>query len=74
MDILQNQEHGIEIQTQAISSMKMAIEYRGKFFTEIRNKGTQVLIENLGLVDAERFIMLIKKELMFRTSFQLSDK
>ena len=30
--------------------------------TIIRNEGTQVLMKNLGLIEAERFIMLIQKE------------
>jgi len=30
--------------------------------TIIRNEGTQVLMDNLGLIEAERFIMLIQKE------------
>jgi hypothetical protein len=30
--------------------------------TIIRNEGMQVLISNLGMVEAERFIMLILKE------------
>ena len=30
--------------------------------TLIRNEGVQVLMDNLGLVEAERFIMLIQKE------------
>ena len=38
--------------------------------TIIRNEGTQVLMENLGLVEAERFIMLIQKELFDYTKWQ----
>jgi hypothetical protein len=38
--------------------------------TIIRNEGTQVLMENLGLVEAERFIMLIKKEPFDYTQWQ----
>lgn len=38
--------------------------------TLIRNEGTQVLMENLGLVEAERFIMLIQKELFDYTRWQ----
>jgi len=38
--------------------------------TVIRNKGTQALMENLGLVDAERFIMLIQKEPFDYTRWQ----
>ena len=30
--------------------------------TIIRNEGTQVLMDNLGLIEAERFMMLIQKE------------
>ena len=30
--------------------------------TIIRNEGMQVLLDELGLVDAERFIMLIQRE------------
>jgi len=30
--------------------------------TIIRNEGMHVLMENMGLVEAERFIMLIQKE------------
>ena len=30
--------------------------------TIIRNEGTQVLMENLELIEAERFFMLIQKE------------
>jgi len=30
--------------------------------TNIRNEGMQALVSNLGLVEAERFIMLIQKE------------
>jgi len=38
--------------------------------TIIRNTGTQVLMENLGLVEAERFIMLIQKESFDYTKWQ----
>jgi hypothetical protein len=38
--------------------------------TIIRNEGTQVLMENMGLVEAERFIMLIKKEPFDYTQWQ----
>jgi hypothetical protein len=38
--------------------------------TIIRNAGTQVLMENLGLVEAERFIMLIQKEPFDYTQWQ----
>ena len=38
--------------------------------TIIRNEGTQVLMEILGLVEAERFIMLIKKEPFDYTQWQ----
>jgi len=38
--------------------------------TVIRNTGTQVLMENLGLVEAERFIMLIQKESFDYTQWQ----
>ena len=38
--------------------------------TIIRNAGTQVLMENLGLVEAERFIMLIQKEAFDYTQWQ----
>jgi len=38
--------------------------------TIIRNAGTQVLMENLGLVEAERFIMLIQKESFDYTKWQ----
>ena len=30
--------------------------------TIIRNEGVKILIEHLGLLEAERFIMLMKKE------------
>jgi len=38
--------------------------------TVIRNVGTQVLMDNLGLVEAERFIMLIQKESFDYTQWQ----
>jgi len=38
--------------------------------TTIRNEGTKVLMENLGLVEAERFIMLIQKEAFDYTLWQ----
>jgi hypothetical protein len=38
--------------------------------TIIRNEGTQVLMNNLGLVEAERFIMLIQKEPFDYTQWQ----
>jgi len=38
--------------------------------TIIRNEGTQVLMDNLGLVEAERFIMLIQKETFDYTKWQ----
>jgi hypothetical protein len=38
--------------------------------TIIRNEGTQVLMDNLGLVEAERFIMLIQKEPFDYTRWQ----
>ena len=38
--------------------------------TIIRNAGTQVLMDNLGLVEAERFIMLIQKESFDYTKWQ----
>jgi len=38
--------------------------------TIIRNAGTQVLMENLGLLEAERFIMLIQKEQFDYTQWQ----
>ena len=38
--------------------------------TVIRNEGTQVLMEYLGLVEAERFIMLIQKEPFDYTQWQ----
>ena len=38
--------------------------------TIIRNEGTQVLMQNLGLVEAERFIMLIQKEPFDYTQWQ----
>jgi hypothetical protein len=38
--------------------------------TIIRNAGTQVLMENLGLVEAERFMMLIQKEPFDYTQWQ----
>ena len=38
--------------------------------TIIRNEGTQVLMDNLGLVEAERFIMLIQKETFDYTIWQ----
>ena len=38
--------------------------------TVIRNKGTTLLMKNLGLVEAERFIMLIQKEPFDYTEWQ----
>ena len=38
--------------------------------TIIRNEGTQLLMDNLGLVEAERFIMLIQKETFDYTIWQ----
>ena len=38
--------------------------------TIIRNAGTQVLMDNLGLIEAERFIMLIQKEPFDYTRWQ----
>ena len=38
--------------------------------TVIRNEGIQVLMANLGLVEAERFIMLIQKEPFDYTQWQ----
>ena len=38
--------------------------------TVIRNEGTQVLMEKLGLIEAERFIMLIQKEPFDYTKWQ----
>jgi hypothetical protein len=38
--------------------------------TVIRNEGTQILMTTLGLVDAERFIMLIQKEQFDYTKWQ----
>jgi hypothetical protein len=38
--------------------------------TILRNEGTQVLMENLGLVEAERFIMLIQREPFDYTQWQ----
>jgi len=38
--------------------------------TIIRNAGTQVLMENLGLVEAERFITIIQKESFDYTQWQ----
>ena len=38
--------------------------------TIIRNEGTQVLMKNLGLLEAERFIMLIQKEQFDYTKWQ----
>jgi len=38
--------------------------------TVIRNDGTQVLMDNLGLVEAERFIMLIQRESFDYTKWQ----
>ena len=38
--------------------------------TIIRNEGTQVLMNNLGLIEAERFIMLIQKEPFDYTTWQ----
>jgi len=38
--------------------------------TIIRNEGTQVLMEKLGLVEAERFITLIQKESFDYTQWQ----
>ena len=38
--------------------------------TLIRNEGMEVLVKNLGLVEAERFIMLIQKEPFDYTEWQ----
>jgi len=38
--------------------------------TVIRNEGTQILMATLGLVEAERFIMLIQKEHFDYTKWQ----
>jgi len=38
--------------------------------TIIRNEGTRVLMDHLGLVEAERFIMLIQKEPFDYTQWQ----
>ena len=38
--------------------------------TVIRNEGTQILMATLGLVEAERFMMLIQKEPFDYTKWQ----
>jgi len=38
--------------------------------TLIRNKGMEVLLDKLGMVEAERFIMLIQKESFDYTKWQ----
>ena len=38
--------------------------------TIIRNEGMEILAQNLGLLDAERFIMLIQKEPFDYTKWQ----
>jgi len=38
--------------------------------TVIRNEGMQALLDNLGLVEAERFIMLIQREPFDYTKWQ----
>jgi hypothetical protein len=38
--------------------------------TLIRNEGMEILAQNLGLVEAERFIMLIQKEPFDYTKWQ----
>jgi len=38
--------------------------------TIIRNEGIQVLMNNLGLIEAERFMMLIQKEPFNYTKWQ----
>jgi hypothetical protein len=38
--------------------------------TLIRNEGMEALVKNLGLVEAERFIMLIQKEPFDYTKWQ----
>jgi hypothetical protein len=38
--------------------------------TLIRNEGMDVLIKNLGLVEAERFVMLVQKETFDYTKWQ----
>ncbi|GHV62417.1 hypothetical protein AGMMS49587_09220 [Spirochaetia bacterium] len=38
--------------------------------TLVRNEGMEALAQNLGLVDAERFIMLIQKEPFDYTKWQ----
>jgi hypothetical protein len=41
-----------------------------KIDTLIRHEGMNVLIKNMGLVDAERFIMLIQRETFDYTKWQ----
>ena len=38
--------------------------------TIVRNEGMQALMENLGLVEAERFVVLIQKESFDYTKWQ----
>ena len=38
--------------------------------TLIRNEGMEILVENLGMVEAERFIMLIQREPFDYTKWQ----
>jgi hypothetical protein len=38
--------------------------------TLIRNEGMNVLIKNLGIVEAERFVMLVQKETFDYTKWQ----
>ena len=40
--------------------------------TIIRNEGTQVLMDNLGLIETERFIMMIQKESFDYTRWQVN--
>ena len=38
--------------------------------TAIRNEGMKILLENLGMIEAERFIMLMQKEPFDYTKWQ----
>ena len=46
------------------------MRYNMKTDTLIRNEGMEILSKNLGMVEAERFIMLIQKEPFDYTKWQ----
>ncbi len=46
------------------------MRYNMKTDTLIRNEGMEILAKNLGMVEAERFVMLIQKEPFDYTKWQ----